>query len=121
MTPGTKLRFSQNRVWQIVNFESKDDEKTSKERNSALGIAVVEYNAAISAHQGETDPDKKELLYTKRIRAEVKMRSISERLTDSGPLAVFKSGYEDNALTNNLAWVDQQLAAVAAKKETLPV
>ena len=100
--------------------EAKDDTGAA----SGLGSDLMQANADLAKEDEKlvslAAGPAKEIQITKKMRAEVRVRSLNERKASTGILAVFKSGYHGNTITGKLTWLNQKETDVTARKGILP-
>ena len=100
--------------------EAKDDTDAA----SRLEIDLIQANADLAKEEeklvGLAAGPAKEIQITKKMRADVRVRSLNERKATTGIIAVFKSDYQSNTVTGKLTWLNQKESEVIAQKGILP-
>ncbi len=103
-----------------INYESKGESEDARQLEADFVAATADFETQDLIYSRMEEGPAKSKQFTKRMRAEVKVRTLNERKAAAGALAVFKSGYNESANAQKLVWLDEQKAAVAARKAALP-
>ncbi len=108
-------------VEQIVNAkDDRDDVKSTSKINQAIAAAQVEFDKEDAALTSDLVGQEREFQITRRMKAEVKLRSLNERKATMGALALFRSDYDDNVIETKLAFLIEKEAEVVARELALP-
>lgn len=108
-------------VEQIVNAkDDRDDVKSNTKINQAIAVAQVEFDKEDAALTSDLVGQEREFQITRRMKAEVKLRSLNERKATMGALALFRSDYDDNVIENKLAFLVEKEAEILARELALP-